>query len=274
MDLTDKQWAVLENYLGMVHLACAQILLPAFMRCPLGLKQRAEYLGPASFEVAVSLESALQHILDSLLRFRPSQRGLKRSDSGEEPVGGRQRDMVDEILRGGEGTPVEGGDPARERVDEAVQFGVWKCPVDVSVSFRGIAVEIVRAENDFERPTAPDQMWKTFRTAAAGMHSHPDFGLAESRVLARREAHVAGEDELAAHAPDTASDLRDADHRGLGETHERIHQDREARSPDSSHDVPYLAGQIKVGKVKLGVRAFEYDDPQARAGVHSRDQIL
>src|SRR5437867_1718290 len=199
MDLTDKQWAVLENYLGMVHLACAQILLPAFMRCPLGLKQRAEYLGPASFEVAVSLESALQHILDSLLRFRPSQRGLKRSDSGEEPVGGRQRDMVDEILRGGDGTPVEGGDPARERVDEAVQFGVWKCPDDVSVSFRGIAVEIVRAENDFERPTAPDQMWKTFRTAAAGMHSHPDFGLAESRVLARREAHVAGEDELAAH---------------------------------------------------------------------------
>ena len=31
---------------------------------------------------------------------------------------------------------------------------------------------------------------------------------------------------------------------------------------------------IKVGKVRLGVRAFEYDDPQARAGVHSREQIL
>ena len=46
-------------------------------------------------------------------------------DGVEEPVGGRQRDMVDEILRGGDGTPVEGGDPARERVDEAVQFGIW-----------------------------------------------------------------------------------------------------------------------------------------------------
>src|SRR6516164_7744785 len=182
--------------------------------------------------------------------------------------------MVDEILRGGDGTPVEGGDPARERVNEAVQFGVWKCPVDVSLSFRGVAVEIVRAENDFERPTATDQMWKTFGTTAAGMHSHPDFGVAKPRVLARREAHVASEYELAAHPPDTASDPRDADHRGLGETHERIHQDREPRSPDSSHDVPYLAGQIKVGKVKLGVRAFEYDDPQARAGVHSREQIL
>src|SRR5437879_8403859 len=99
------------------------------------------------------------------------------------------------------------------------------------------------------------------------MQSHSDFRLAESRVLAGREAHVAGEDELAAHAPDTASDLRDADHRGLGETHERIHQDREARRPDSSHDVPYLAGQIKVGKIKLGVSAFTYDDPQTWTGV-------
>src|SRR6266571_8461771 len=106
------------------------------------------------------------------------------------------------------------------------------------------------------------------------MQSHPDFGLAESRVFARREAHVAGEDELAAHPPDTASDLRDADHRGLGETDESIHQDREARSPDSSHDVPYLAGQIKVGKVELRIRALEYNDTQARAGVHSSEQIL
>src|SRR5258706_16075018 len=122
--------------------------------------ERAEHRGPPSLEVDFPLESAIQQSLDSLLRFRPSQRGLKGSDGSEEPVGGRQRDMVDEILRGGDGTPVEGGDPARERVDEAVQFGVWKCPVDVSVSFRGVALEIVRAENDFERPTATDQMWK------------------------------------------------------------------------------------------------------------------
>src|SRR2546426_3719630 len=178
------------------------------------------------------------------------------------------------MLRRCDRTPIEGGDAAREHVDEAVQLRVRKCAVDVSVSFCGVAVEVIRAENDFERAAAADQMWEAFRTAAAGMHSHPDFGLTQSRVLARRKTHIAGENELATHAPDAASDLRDADHRGLGKTHERIHQDREARSPDSSHDVPYLAGQIKVGKVKLGVRAFEYDDPQARAGVHSREQIL
>src|SRR6266478_4513796 len=117
-------------------------------------------------------------------------------------------------------------------------------------------------------------MWEAFRTSAPGMQSHPDLRLAQSCVLARCEAHIAGEDKLAARAPDTASDLRDADHWGLGETHERIHQYRKARRPDSSHDVPYLAGQIKVGKVELRIRALEHHDTQARAGVHSSEQIL
>src|SRR5206468_4453052 len=117
-------------------------------------------------------------------------------------------------------------------------------------------------------------MWEAFRAAAAGMQSHPDFRLAQSRVLARREAHVAGEDELAAHTTDTASDLRDADHRGFGETDERVHQDRQAGRPHSCGDVSRLAGQIEVGKVELRVRTFEYYDTQARAGVHSSEQIL
>jgi hypothetical protein len=99
--------------------------------------------------------------MNSLLRFRPRQRGLKGGDGVKEPVGRRQRDLVDEILRGGDGTPVEGGDPARERVDETVQFGVRKCPVDVSVTFRGVAIEVVCAEDNFERPAPTDEMWKT-----------------------------------------------------------------------------------------------------------------
>src|SRR5258708_1843259 len=117
-------------------------------------------------------------------------------------------------------------------------------------------------------------MWEAFGTAASGMHSHPDFGLAESRILARREAHVTGEDELAARAPDAASDLRDADYRGPGEAHESIHQNREAGRPDSCGDVARLAGQIKVGEVELRIGTFEHCDTQARASVHSSEQIL
>jgi hypothetical protein len=70
-------------------------------------------------------------------------------------------------------------------------------PVDVSVPFRRGAVEVVGVEDDFEGAAAADQMWKAFGAAAAGMHSHPDFGLAKSRVFARRETHITGEDELA-----------------------------------------------------------------------------
>src|SRR5467141_2492852 len=117
-------------------------------------------------------------------------------------------------------------------------------------------------------------MWETFGTAAARMHSHSDFGLTQQRVLARRKTHIAGEDELAARAPDTASDLRDADHRGCGEADERIHQDREAGAPNRCHDVPELAGQIKVGKIELGIRALEHHNAQAWARVHSSEQIL
>src|SRR5215472_7872147 len=133
--------------------------------------------------------------------------------------------------------PIEGGNSARERIDEAVQLGVWKRPVDVSVSFRGVAVEVVRAENDFERAATADQMWEALGAAAA-RNSHADFGLAESRVFARRETHVTGEDELATAAAHAASDLCDTDHRRLCETHERIHQNREAGRPHGCRDVP------------------------------------
>src|SRR5713226_10443711 len=135
-------------------------------------------------------------------RFRPRQRGLKGVEGVEEPVGGWQRDFVNETLPCGDGAPVEGGDSARERINETIQLRVRKCPVDVSVSFRSIAVKVVRTENDFECTATANQQWKGFRAAAARMHSHPDFGLTQDRILARREAHIAGEDKLAAHAPD------------------------------------------------------------------------
>src|SRR5258705_12579748 len=206
------------------------------------LAEIAEDIGPGFLEVGVTLQSTLQHASDAVLGFGPRQRCSKRSEGVQEPIGWGQRDFVNETLPRGDGAPVEGGDPARERVDEAVQLRVRKRTVDVPVSFRGIPIEVVRAENNFKRAATTDQRWEAFRTAAARMQSHPDFGLAQSRVLARREAHVAGKDKLAANAPDAAPDLCDANHRGLGETDKRIHQDREAGAPNSRHDVSRLAG--------------------------------
>src|SRR4029077_17181702 len=73
-----------------------------------------------------------------------------------------------------------------------------------------------------------------------------------------------------------AADLRDADDRRPRETDERIHQDREAGRPGSLEEAEAACrvGQIKVGEVEAGNRAFEYDDAEARAGVHSSEQVL
>jgi hypothetical protein len=106
------------------------------------------------------------------------------------------------------------------------------------------------------------------------MDANPDFGLAESRVLARREAHVARENEFAAYAPDAASNLGDADNGRFAEANEGIDQNREARRPYSCGDVPYLAGQIKMSEVEVGVGAFEDDDTEVLARVHPSEQIL
>ena len=40
------------------------------------LDDRAQYFGPPAFEVHVPLQSSIQQPLDSVLRFRPRQRGL------------------------------------------------------------------------------------------------------------------------------------------------------------------------------------------------------
>src|SRR6266568_2637331 len=121
--------------------------------CPVEI---AEDIGPGFLEVGVALQSTLQHASDAVLGFGPRQRCSKRSEGVQEPIGWGQRDLVDEILCGGEGAPIEGGDPAREGVDEAVEFGVRKCSVDITVSFCCVAIKVVSAENDFERPAASD----------------------------------------------------------------------------------------------------------------------
>jgi hypothetical protein len=120
--------------------------------------------------------------------------------------------------------------------------------------------EVLRPGPPLVDGLSPLLNFRQTHTAATGMHSHPNFGLTQQGVLARRETYIAGQDEFATHAPDAASDFRDADHWGFGETDERVHQDRESGRPNSRGDVPGLAGQIKVGKVKLRIRALEYYD--------------
>src|SRR5258708_32054930 len=105
------------------------------IRLPLlfGDNKIAEDLGPSFLEVSVPLEPPLYYGLYSVLGFGPCERCPKRSEGIEEPVGRRQRNLVDEILRCGAGSPIEGGAPAREGVDETSHFGVRNGPVDITL---------------------------------------------------------------------------------------------------------------------------------------------
>src|SRR5258706_13226752 len=108
------------------------------------------------------------------------------------------------------------------------------------------------------------------------MHARADFHLRKGRVLPRSKSHVAGEEELARYSTGPAPDLRDADNRRLGETNERIQQRWEAGRPDSlkEGEGPRRVFHLKVGEIEVGIRALEYDDTEARAGVHSREEVL
>jgi hypothetical protein len=64
----------------------------------------------------------LEQRFDSLQRFKSRTGGLKGIEGVKEPVARRQGDLVNEILRRHDGTPGEGRDPTRERVDKAVQI--------------------------------------------------------------------------------------------------------------------------------------------------------
>src|SRR5580704_8184089 len=93
---------------------------------PATLDERAEYLGPVLLEGDVALKSAFQHASYTVLSFRPPECCSKRSEGVEKPIERRQRDLVDKIFCRNESAPIEGADPARQGIDEAVQFGVWK----------------------------------------------------------------------------------------------------------------------------------------------------
>ena len=126
-------------------------------------------------------------------------------------------------------TPVEGGTIHAGGVDEAVQLAILKCPVDVSVSFRGSRRRNRSRQERFRaawsRPTRCGR--RSWAPLPLDVKSHLDFASWPSRVAFARWKRMASArtNSLLARFSDGALDLRDADHRGLGETHERIHQD-------------------------------------------------
>jgi hypothetical protein len=106
------------------------------------------------------------------------------------------------------------------------------------------------------------------------MESYPDLGLAKPSVFSRSEAHVTGENELAARSSNATSDFRDHRDRRFGDPDEGIEQDGQSRGADRAHDVAELARQIEVRKKEVGICAFENNRAQRRVGFDLPEQIL
>src|SRR4051794_26657089 len=97
-----------------------------------------------------------------------------------------------------------------ERVDELAQLGGGQRSVDPAVALCQLGVVVVRAEHDLERAAATQEAGEVLgAAAAAGNKTERRLELREDRRLPCREAHVAGEHELAAGGPHAALDLSD-----------------------------------------------------------------
>jgi len=130
----------------------------------------------------------------------------------------------------------KGSDPGRaSHVDEIVQLRVRKCPVDVSVSFPRVSpVEVVSRRERFRaaRARGRPSSGRRFRTRRRRDLLPPRLRVGPAACSrADAKAHVAGEGRNSLLTPPDAAlgIFAMADHRGLGESDERIHQDREAR---------------------------------------------
>src|SRR5215813_1483272 len=101
------------------------------------------------------------------------------------------------------------GDAMGQRFDEITKFSSRQRSIDPTVSFGKIRVVVLGAQHDFERAPATHQSRQMLRSAGPRNNTERRLELTKDRRLSGSEAHVAGQDEFATHAADTAFDLRD-----------------------------------------------------------------
>jgi hypothetical protein len=139
-------------------------------------------------------------------RFDPrlARRAVRRSHEGI-PLGsdlriGWQTGHTNQAFRIGDGRFSERCDPRRQRVDKHIKLGVGKRSVDVAVTFREIAADIVSPEQHLQCTTQTRQTRQTGHRAAARDEPRANFPLREDCLLAARNAPIAREGKLAAHS--------------------------------------------------------------------------
>ena len=107
---------------------------------------------------------------------------------------------------------------------------------------------------------------------AAGEHAERRLELAEDRRLARGEAHVARQHELAAGAADATLDLRDGDEAARAQMAKQERDRRFAGQLRRLRPVLRDPGHVDVGDEVVGVGAREHEHLDGVVGLGSLDE--
>jgi len=127
-------------------------------------------------------------------RFRPHSARLKGVEGVEEPIGGWQRDLVNEILAAAIARRSKEA-IRRASTDELSNSVSGSARLTVSVLFRSVASKSLAPRMISSARPRPTNV-EAFRPAASGMHSHPGsvgpvgVSPAPTRIACRRRAQT------------------------------------------------------------------------------------
>ena len=163
-----------------------------------------------------------------------------------------------------------------ERVDELPERRGGERAVNPAVPLGELGIVVLGAQHHLKCSRATHQAREVLGRSAAGQLTERRLELAEDRRLARREAHVTGENELAARGPDPALYLRDG-HEPAG-TQVTKHQPDRCLAGQLGRLGPVLGHSVQVdmGDEVVGICACEHEHASGvvRFGaLDQRDQV-
>ncbi|EPE96343.1 hypothetical protein RGCCGE502_20770 [Rhizobium grahamii CCGE 502] len=94
-------------------------------------------------------------------------------------------------------------------VYESVKVRIRDCSIDVSITFRQYAGNVIGSKHDFDRAPASHEAREPDHRVSSWHRANADLKLTEHRLLGACEADIAGKSELAARAPSAAPDRCD-----------------------------------------------------------------